>query len=94
MAFTPSRPGRLIDTVKPSGDEAHGHMASGRRPLACKKKENKLINFFSREINFTKTRQSILRSRRLQTPPQIVISSENLAIYCKMTASPIKNQFF
>ena len=34
VAFTPSRPGRLIDTVKPSGDEAHGHMASGRRPLA------------------------------------------------------------
>ena len=37
VAFTPSRPGLLMETVNPSGDEAHGHIASGRSPLAWNK---------------------------------------------------------
>ena len=38
VALTPSRPGRLMETVSPSGEHAQGHIASGRSPFAYKNK--------------------------------------------------------
>jgi hypothetical protein len=38
VAFAPSLPGLRTETVRPSAEAAHGHIASGRRPFDWNKK--------------------------------------------------------
>ena len=58
-----------------------------------KKKKIRNYLFFFREINLLNETANIIKGSLSPTPPQIVISSENLAIYCKRPR-PIKSQFF